>query len=709
MTPVDPRTDVPRLVEGARRRAAESWARVARYAPTLLLAATAAGLAFLLAELAFGPQNAVFAPIAAVVATGLSAGQRRVRALEISTGVLLGIVAAEALARWFGVGAWQLTVAVLLATTAAVAFRASGLLSNQAAVAAVVVMVLVPVLETGPWVRLGDAVIGGAVAVVLTSVVPHNPRHRVTAVAGRHLSRFTSILAALRDDLQTGSLSGAERRLEEMDTLAAARQELIDAASATRERLPLGSGRRRTERRRALQASGRLGDRVVLLVTSGRALCRAAANLVRHGDPVDQAVLDALDHLVSAVDELRRWTAGAGDTELVRQLALDSAISASSTYAAPSTPAVTVAVGQIRSAVIDLLRIIGMDQAEAVAALEAAAGRATQPPGPLTAGRASADPGDPIPGGGYESFTYVGDMSTTSDITRRAEEMTNDSGGFPPQEQRPPGLSYEMTPVPDHGEQTYRGSGKLQGMKALITGGDSGIGRAAAIAYAREGADVAISYLPEEESDAQDTRGWIEDAGRRAVLLPCDLRHETQCRQMVRDAAEQLGGLDILVNNAGYQHARGEGLATIDSENMDRVFKTNLYATIWASQEALDHLGPGSSIITTTSIQAYQPAPPLLDYAATKSALNNLTVNLASELGARGIRVNAVAPGPIWTPLQPATQPGEKLEEFGSDTPLGRAGQPAECAGAFVFLASPADAGYVSGTVLGVTGGKPVF
>ncbi|GAA1720583.1 SDR family oxidoreductase [Dietzia cercidiphylli] len=300
-------------------------------------------------------------------------------------------------------------------------------------------------------------------------------------------------------------------------------------------------------------------------------------------------------------------------------------------------------------------------------------------------------------------------MSTTSDITRRAEEMTNDSGGFPPQEQRPPGLSSEMTPVPDHGEQTYRGSGKLQGMKALITGGDSGIGRAAAIAYAREGADLAISYLPEEESDAQDTRGWIEDAGRRAVLLPCDLRDETQCRQMVRDAAQQLGGLDILVNNAGYQHARGEGLETIDSENMDPVFKTNLYATIWASQEALDHLGPGSSIITTTSIQAYQPAPPLLDYAATKSALNNFTVNLASELGPRGIRVNAVAPGPIWTPLQPATQPGEKLEEFGSDTPLGRAGQPAECAGAFVFLASPADAGYVSGTVLGVTGGKPVF
>ncbi|PAY23873.1 hypothetical protein CEY15_06425 [Dietzia natronolimnaea] len=661
----------------------------------------------------FGPQNAVFAPIAAVVATGLSAGQRRVRALEISTGVLLGIVAAELLARWFGVGAWQLTVAVLAATTAAVAFRASGLLSNQAAVAAVVVMVLVPVLETGPWIRLGDAVIGGAVAVALTSVVPHHSRHRVTAVAARHLDRFASVLTALRDDLAAGSLIGTERRLEEMDDLAAARQELLDAASATRERLPAGPGRARAERRRALRASGRLGDRVVLLVTSGRALCRAGANLVRHGDPVDPVVVDALDHLVSAVEELRRWTTGSGDAELVRRLALDSAISASSTYATPSSPAVSVAVGQIRSAVIDLLRITGMSQVEAVAALEAAAGRATRPPvGPAVPvhahPRADSHP-DPRAGGGYESVTYVGNMSTTRDITRRAEEMTNESGGFPAQEQQPPGLSSEMTPVPDHGEHTYRGSDKLRGMKALITGGESGIGRAAAIAYAREGADVAISYLPEEESDAQDTRGWIEDAGRRAVLLPCDLRDETQCRQMVRDAAQQLGGLDILVNNAGYQHARGEGLETMDSENMDRVFKTNLYATIWASQEALEHLGPGSSIITTTSIQAYQPAPPLLDYAATKSALNNLTVNLASELGSRGIRVNAVAPGPIWTPLQPATQPGEKLEEFGSDTPLGRAGQPAECAGAFVFLASPSDAGYVSGTVLGVTGGKPVF
>lgn len=300
-------------------------------------------------------------------------------------------------------------------------------------------------------------------------------------------------------------------------------------------------------------------------------------------------------------------------------------------------------------------------------------------------------------------------MSTTSEIADNAQRMVNDSGGFPAQEQEPPGLTSRMSPNPDHGEESYRGSGRLEGLRALITGGDSGIGRAAAIAFAREGADVAISFLPEEGSDAQDTAEWIEKAGRRAILLPADLQDEHQCRKVVRDAAEQLGGLDVLVNNAGYQHARGEGLETIDSENLDRVMKTNLYATIWASQEALQFLGRGSSIINTTSIQAYQPAPPLEDYAATKAALNNLTVNLANELGDRGIRVNAVAPGPIWTPLQPATQDGEKLEKFGGDTPLGRAGQPGECAGAFVFLASPSDASYVSGTVLGVTGGKPVF
>lgn len=311
--------------------------------------------------------------------------------------------------------------------------------------------------------------------------------------------------------------------------------------------------------------------------------------------------------------------------------------------------------------------------------------------------------------GPRQTLPYGRDMSTTRDIARNARAVTNDSGGFPAQEQEPPGLTGEMSPQPDHGEQSYRGSGRLEGLRALITGGDSGIGRAAAIAFAREGADVAIGYLPVEQPDAEETAAWVEKAGRKAVLLPADVREEQECRKMVRDAAAQLGGLDVLVNNAGYQHARGAGLKTLATENLDRVMKTNLYATFWASQEALEFLGEGSSIINTTSIQAYQPAPPLLDYASTKAALNNLTVNLANELGERGNRVNTVAPGPIWTPLQPATQDGEKLEKFGDDTPLGRAGQPGECAGAYVFLASPSDASYVSGTVLGVTGGKPIF
>lgn len=266
-----------------------------------------------------------------------------------------------------------------------------------------------------------------------------------------------------------------------------------------------------------------------------------------------------------------------------------------------------------------------------------------------------------------------------------------------------------MQPNPDHGEETYQGHGKLDGLRSLITGGDSGIGRAVAIAYAREGADVAISYLPDEQEDAEQTKKWIEQAGRKAVLLPGDIRDEETCRGVVRDAVDQLGGLDILVNNAGYQMARGGGLESISTEQLDRVMKTNLYAMFWATQEALPHLGQGASIINSASIQAFEPSVSLLDYASTKAAINNFTVNLAAEVGERGIRVNAVAPGPIWTPLQPATQPAEKLEKFGGDTPLGRAGQPSELAGAYVFLASPADASYVSATVLGVTGGKPVF
>ncbi|MHA7132972.1 SDR family oxidoreductase [Oerskovia turbata] len=287
--------------------------------------------------------------------------------------------------------------------------------------------------------------------------------------------------------------------------------------------------------------------------------------------------------------------------------------------------------------------------------------------------------------------------------------MTDQTPAFPAQQQEPPGLTAPMDPVPDHGEASYRGSGRLESLRALITGGDSGIGRAVAIAFAREGADVAIGYLPEERQDAEETARWVREAGRAAVLTPGDLREEATARAVVADAVRELGGLDVLVNNAGFQMARRKSVADVTTEDLDRVLKTNVYALFWVTQAALEHLGEGASIINVSSIQAYQPSTSLLDYASTKAAINNLTVNLAAEVGERGIRVNAVAPGPIWTPLQPATQPPAKIEQFGADTPLGRAGQPAEVAPAFVFLASPADASYVSGTVLGVTGGKPVF
>lgn len=297
----------------------------------------------------------------------------------------------------------------------------------------------------------------------------------------------------------------------------------------------------------------------------------------------------------------------------------------------------------------------------------------------------------------------MADQTTPADPTQQYEQ--------PAAEPRieHPGRTADMRTEPDHGEESYVGSGRLEGRRAVVTGGDSGIGRAVAIAFAREGADVAISYLPEEQVDAEETARWVEAAGRQAALLPADLREEDQARGVVTRAVAELGGLDLLVNNAGYQMARRESMADITTEDLDRVLRTNLYALFWVTQAALEHLASGSAIINNSSIQAYQPSTSLLDYAATKAAINNLTVNLAAELGPRGIRVNAVAPGPIWTPLQPATQPPEKIEAFGSDTPLGRAGQPAEVAPAFVFLASDSDASYVSGTVLGVTGGKPVF
>lgn len=295
-------------------------------------------------------------------------------------------------------------------------------------------------------------------------------------------------------------------------------------------------------------------------------------------------------------------------------------------------------------------------------------------------------------------------------VDKSAQALAGDKGGFPAQEQQPPGLTPPMDPYPDHGEESWVGRDRLAGLKALITGGDSGIGRAVAIAYAREGADVAINYLAEEQSDAEETRTWVEKAGRTCVLLPGDLTDEAVARGIVDDAASELGGLDIVVNNAGFQWARREnGLADVTTDEMDRVFKTNLYALFWVTQQALTYLGKGASIINVSSIQAYDPSESLIDYAATKAAINNFSVNLAADLGPKGIRVNAVAPGPIWTPLQPATKPGEGMPTFGGDTPLGRAGQPSELAGAFVFLASPAEASYVSGTVIGVTGGRPVF
>lgn len=275
---------------------------------------------------------------------------------------------------------------------------------------------------------------------------------------------------------------------------------------------------------------------------------------------------------------------------------------------------------------------------------------------------------------------------------------------FPRQEQSQPGLTSATEPAPDHGEKTYIGTGRLSGMRALITGGDSGIGRAVAIAFAREGADVAISYLPEEEDDAADTASWIEQAGRTALRLPGDVRSEQQCRDLVQRVVDDLGGLDILVLNAAYQQNR-DGLENIPTEEIERVVETNLYAPLWTARAAIPHLRPGASIITTSSIQAFNPSPQLIDYAMTKAAHVAFTQALAQQLGSRGIRVNAVAPGPIWTPLIPATSWPDKVPQFGQDTPLGRAGQPAELAHAYVFLADPENS-YVSGAIVPVTGGK---
>jgi len=276
--------------------------------------------------------------------------------------------------------------------------------------------------------------------------------------------------------------------------------------------------------------------------------------------------------------------------------------------------------------------------------------------------------------------------------------------GYVPQEQEQPGSTLATMPIPDHGEHTYVGSARLVGRRALITGGDSGIGRAVAIAFAREGADVAISYLPEEEEDAESTAGWIEQAGVRSLRLPGDIRELAHSSHLVHRVVEDFGGLDILVLNAAYQKAR-HGLDQVPPDEIRRVVETNLLAPMWIAREAIPHLERGASIIVTSSIQAFDPDSSLIDYAMTKAALVAFTKALAQELGPRGIRVNAVAPGPIWTPLIPATGWPDHLPEFGQDTPLGRAGQPAEVAPAYAFLAS-AEASYVSGAVVPVTGGR---
>jgi len=275
---------------------------------------------------------------------------------------------------------------------------------------------------------------------------------------------------------------------------------------------------------------------------------------------------------------------------------------------------------------------------------------------------------------------------------------------FAGQDQSYPGSGEAMFPTPDHGERTYRGSGRLTGRAAIVTGADSGIGRAVCIAFAREGADVVLSYLPQEQTQAEQTADHVTEAGRCAVLLPGDVSDEGQCQAIVERAMRELDHIDVLVNNAAYQMAQEGGLLDISSEQLDRTFKTNVFATFWLCKAALPHMRPGSSIINTSSIEAYNPKPPLLDYAASKGAIVNFSKGLALDAAKYGVRVNTVAPGPIWTPLIPATMPPDDVKSFGAQTPLGRPGQPAELAAAYVFLACD-DSSYVTGEVLGVTGG----
>ena len=284
--------------------------------------------------------------------------------------------------------------------------------------------------------------------------------------------------------------------------------------------------------------------------------------------------------------------------------------------------------------------------------------------------------------------------------------MTERPDDVPAQQQQWPGSDAELSPPADHGAQSWTGRDRLRGKRAVVTGGDSGIGRAVAVAFAREGADVLVAHLPEEEADARAT-AELAGPDARVLLHQADLRTPRANRELAERAVAELGGVDVLVCNAAFQMTHDE-LADFPPEQLERTFATNVLGPFWLVQALAPQLEDGGSIVVTTSVQAYAPSDHLLDYAATKAALNNLVVNLAQELGPKGTRVNAVAPGPIWTPLIPATMPPEKVEGFGSDTPLGRPGQPVEVAAAYVFLASD-EASYVSGTVLGVTGGKPVF
>ncbi|MCU1481828.1 MAG: short-chain dehydrogenase/reductase [Subtercola sp.] len=276
----------------------------------------------------------------------------------------------------------------------------------------------------------------------------------------------------------------------------------------------------------------------------------------------------------------------------------------------------------------------------------------------------------------------------------------------PPQQQQPPGSESDLTPAADHGEKSYQGSGRLRGKVAVVTGADSGIGKAVAIAYAREGADVLISYLSEHD-DAEDTKTWVEAAGQKAVLVPGDLADPAHCRQVIATAVSEFGRIDILVSNAAFQMTH-DFIEDIPDEEWDKTLAINLSAYFHLTKAAIPHMRPGSSIIASSSVNSDMPSPALLPYAATKAAIANMSASLAQMLGDKGIRANSVAPGPIWTPLIPATMPEEKVQKFGEDVPLGRPGQPAELAPVYVMLASD-EASYVSGARIAVTGGKPIL